>query len=732
MLVNGDHIDENLYLYHLLKMKLLFLDTETSGLTPNSGQIIEIGGILTTLNTASLEITIDSKFEELVMLRSQMDDRITRITGITNEELSIAKPVHKIQEKWFDFLSKCPENTMIVGHSLQFDLDFLKAESWFLPEKYIFCDSLDLSKILLPTCNAVNLEYLIEKLKLEPQRNQLEQLGIIDKTLLKPHRALYDTIICINLIQNLLNILSKSHFDQAAYKTILSEFIPIDTSFFSKDVSKPDISGTLETDVLQENEKKVSIHFGGDIIQDGLYEKINKPTNQIFIDKIVEYLKLNLPRHLKQIVLQIYVISLLNLSNNKQSLKIHTKDASESLFASEVYDSIISTDSMIDTSQSTAIIGPFEAIINQVKYVSEHNYKLSEFISLLEIYYDILKSEKSENPLLIKIQEIIVCYDFLLLNLQQFWQKSEYFYTPNQLKPEEEIVRKKITEIYHLFSRFDPNALEETSRITARLKHSIIANYQGFFDQSGNLQIAPSNKLLFRNQGMQISISTFVYQFNLNTVFEKTVNQYNSIVLETYLKKEDFTALLKLTGLQKVIDKYISKITIIYLNNPNCTIVFNDTKANVKLYDFLEERKEIVNLENKYSLILCGQNSSLKEIERQFTQDYEPNEYFVLGESGSLTKIVSKMIKNQKAMVAIKNGDFYYLSRYLDQIELAEIWIINQPYFSVHKYWQTLSLNSTDKDEYMHTLKWLYLKSQAGFISAKTKLNVNFLKSYRV
>ena len=90
------------------------------------------------------------------------------------------------------------------------------------------------------------------------------------------------------------------------------------------------------------------------------------------------------------------------------------------------------------------------------------------------------------------------------------------------------------------------------------------------------------------------------------------------------------------------------------------------------------------------------------------------------------------MIKNKKAMVAIKNGDFYYLSRYLDQIEIGEIWIINQPYFAIHKYWQTLSLNSNDKEAYINALKWLYLKSQAGFISAKTDLDINFLKSYRV
>jgi DNA polymerase III epsilon subunit-like protein len=714
-----------------LSMKLLFLDTETSGLNPNSGQVIEIAGILANLDTASLEITTDAKFEELVALRSQMDDKITRITGITSEELSTAQPLHKIQEKWFDFLKNSPEDMMIIGHSLQFDIDFLKAESWFLPEKYVFCDSLDISKILLPMCNAVNLEFLVEKLKLEPKKTQIEKLGIYDEKLLKPHRALYDTLTCLNLMQSLLNILSKSDFDQTVYSAIINDFIPIQTSFFSKQRTLIDTK-SIQKPLIDEKSQEISIHFSGDIVHESLYDTINKPTNQKLVNKVLSNLKFDLPRDLKQIILQIYVITNFNLNGSSKSLKIHTKNPVESLFVQEIYASLLSDEEAVDKSDSVGVISPFEGIISQIKYVSENNYKLTEFVNLLELYHDIIKSNKTENPLLLKIQEITASYDFLLLNLQQFWQKSEYFYTPSQLKPEEEVIRKKLTEIYHLFSRFDPKQLEETNPITSQIKKSIVSRHSSFFDDSGNLQIAPSNKLLFRNQGMQVSISTFVYQFNLNSVFEKTIKQYKSLILETYLKEEDFTALLKLTGMKQILDSHSTNINIRHKDNHDHSIIFSDSKSNVKLADFLEERKEVVDLENKYSLLLCGQNSSLKEIERQFTQDYEPDQYLALGESGSLTKIVSKMIKNQKAMVAIKNGDFYYLSKYLDQIEIAEIWIINQPYFPLHKYWQTLSLNSTDKDEYIHAIKWLYLKSQAGYISAKTGLDIHFLKSYRV
>lgn len=709
-------------------MQILFLDTETTGLNPNLGQIIELGAILTTLDPIHLTLKIEKKFEELIALRSEMDERITRITGITKEELLPAQPIHKVQESWFEYLQNASNNIVIVGHSLQFDLDFLKSEGWYLPESYLFCDTLDLSKILLPHCNAVNLEFLVEKLSLEPKYNQLIQMGITSNALLKPHRALYDTICCLNLTQNLLGVLKNSNFTQDVYKIILENFLPLDIPFFSTEITK--ISFPHQTNTIQQT--KIPIHFNGEVIKASLYDKINLIPNELFLQKLDTLLSNKLPKDLLQIVLQIYVISLLKIDNPESSLKIHTRGVVDFLFAEQVYKVLSDEDQINDYTQYIGSICQFEGIINQIKYISEHNFKLTEFINLLELYCRILKLTYPDLPIFESIDELIACYDFLLLNLQQFWQKSEYYYIPNQLKPEELVNQRKITELYHYLTRFNPTLLPDPSPLLAKIKQSIIHEYNTFFNESNELQIAPSKRLLFRNQGNQISISSFVYQFNLNDAFEKTILQFRGLELQTYLKNEDFDALLKLTGLKQVIDKYKNKVSIEYLGNPDTSIVFSESTNNIKLVDFLEERNEIVQLENKYSLLLCGQNSSLKEIERTLTQEYDPDKYLVLGESGSLTKIVSKMIKNQHGLVVVKNGDFYYISRYLKQFEIAEIWIINQPYFPLHKYWQSLALNSNNKDEYINTLKWLYLKSQASYIGSKTGLNTYFLKSYRV
>ena len=705
-------------------MKLLFLDTETTGLSPTNSQIIELAAVLVTLNPATLDVKIEDKFESLVALRTQMDDRITRITGITNEDLQIALPIHKVQEKWFSFLSQTTEPVTIVGHSLSFDLAFLKSESWFLPENHKVCDTLEISKILLPEVNAINLEFLVEKLGLKPRADQLKAMNIVDETLLKAHRALYDSLTCLNLFNHLLSSLKNLRLDQLVYTKISQFFLPLDLVFFSD--SKP--NKTIEVSNKKAS-KMVQIYFGGSVVEQTLFEKVNNQ-NTDFCPKLINLIRLDLPKDLMQILLQIYVIEFKKERQNELNFKIHGKSPEEFLFADQVYKSLSDRKEIINKSEYTGVLSQFENVISQVKYVSEHNYRLTDFINLLELYLSASNSADKASPHSKQIQEITACYDFLMLNLQPFWQKSEYYYIPNQLKPEEELLRKKITELYHLLSRLETKSFEVTNPILNQLSSAIAQSHTSFFDDTGSLQIAPSNRLLFRQQGTQVSISTFVRQFNLNTIFSNTLDSYKSLVLETYLKKDDFTALLKITGLASVVSDSEDRVRIEYKGRDDLTILFPEA-ANTKLTDFLEERNDVTKKENKYSLLLCGQNSSLKEIERSFTQEYNPDEYLVLGESGSLTKVVSKMIKNQKGMVAVKNGDFYYISRYLSQIQISEIWIINQPYFSLHKYWQTLALNSTDKDEYTSSIKWLYLKSQAAYISEKTGLNVHFLKSYR-
>ena len=53
-------------------MLLLFVDTETSDLTPTKGQVIEIAGVLVELDEKTLDIKVINQFDSLVRIRNKL------------------------------------------------------------------------------------------------------------------------------------------------------------------------------------------------------------------------------------------------------------------------------------------------------------------------------------------------------------------------------------------------------------------------------------------------------------------------------------------------------------------------------------------------------------------------------------------------------------------------------------------------------------------------------------
>jgi DNA polymerase-3 subunit epsilon len=116
------------------------LDTETTGFSPHSERIIEIGAIryindvevdrFTSLIRPYTESLIRkyeiSEFEALAGTQgiTYLDDPyITELTGITNEMLADAPTARQISLPFFDFVGNLP----IVGHNIvRFDLGFLR------------------------------------------------------------------------------------------------------------------------------------------------------------------------------------------------------------------------------------------------------------------------------------------------------------------------------------------------------------------------------------------------------------------------------------------------------------------------------------------------------------------------------------------------------------------------------------------------------------------------------
>jgi len=157
-------------------------DTETSGITPTTSRIIEIGAVRFTKDG------IISKWSKLFDPDQILSPFIINLTHITQEMVDAADPINKHIRDFLTFL----DSSIIVAHNAQFDLTFLNAEceNCGLPlTKNQAVDTLQLSRILIPEAQYHKLDFLADFLG-------------IDKG--SSHRALDDAITCMELFKKCL------------------------------------------------------------------------------------------------------------------------------------------------------------------------------------------------------------------------------------------------------------------------------------------------------------------------------------------------------------------------------------------------------------------------------------------------------------------------------------------------------------------------------------------------
>lgn len=191
---------------------LVALDLETTGLDPKNDRIIEVAAFRITKKGEVLET-----FHALVQPYVALPQFITHLTGITNAALENAPSWEEIIEKVKAFIGDTP----ILGHSVQFDVNFLSAAGLTLSNQVL--DTLELAQTLLPEEKSYSLEVLSAKYQL-PHPNK--------------HRAADDTRVAIELYQFLIEkiqALKSPHLDQIqnilkksdwSWKTIFLENCP--------------------------------------------------------------------------------------------------------------------------------------------------------------------------------------------------------------------------------------------------------------------------------------------------------------------------------------------------------------------------------------------------------------------------------------------------------------------------------------------------------------------------
>ncbi len=137
-----------------------FLDLETTGFDPEKDSIIEISFIIKT--PAGQEI---DRFDQVVFPdKSELSSFVSNLTGITQEELN------QSGKNFPDLLETVREkigNSVIVGHNIDFDINFLLANGLENLAENPRIDTHELARIFLPEEESYALEVLAHKYQMK-------------------------------------------------------------------------------------------------------------------------------------------------------------------------------------------------------------------------------------------------------------------------------------------------------------------------------------------------------------------------------------------------------------------------------------------------------------------------------------------------------------------------------------------------------------------------------------
>ena len=162
------------------------LDIETTSLDSYRGEILEISAIKVR-NKKEVDY-----FSELIKTNNEIGYFTTRLTGITNEMVEQdGKDLIYVLQEFQKFLG----NAIIIGHNVNFDIDFIYDSmvdnlGEYLSNDYI--DTLRISRKVLPQLKHHKLDNLIDYFELE-KRDE--------------HRALNDCVLTNQVYINLANYL---------------------------------------------------------------------------------------------------------------------------------------------------------------------------------------------------------------------------------------------------------------------------------------------------------------------------------------------------------------------------------------------------------------------------------------------------------------------------------------------------------------------------------------------
>ena len=219
-----------------LKGDYVVFDLETTGLSPNTEAITEIGAV------KIKDGVIVETYNEFVNPMKKIPQKIVELTGITDEMVEDADTIDKVLKRFYEFCEGCS----LVAHNASFDTSFIKkaARDNDMPFDFCYLDPLEMARSLVSGTKNYKLDTLTKHFNIKLQNHhracddamatahvflrlmekleemQISTLDEINTSLAgKVDIKSLKTYHCILLVetqegmQNLYNIISKSHLD---------------------------------------------------------------------------------------------------------------------------------------------------------------------------------------------------------------------------------------------------------------------------------------------------------------------------------------------------------------------------------------------------------------------------------------------------------------------------------------------------------------------------------------
>ena len=165
-------------------------DLETTGFSPNTCKIIEIGAVKVENGT------ITERFSEFVNPQVPIPFKIEELTGIRDDMVMGAETIEEILPRFIEFCEGC----VMIAHNAEFDMSFIRKNCMDLdiPCDHTVGDTVAMARILLPALHRFKLDTVAKALKISLENH---------------HRAVDDAECTAHIFVKFIEMLKERHIE---------------------------------------------------------------------------------------------------------------------------------------------------------------------------------------------------------------------------------------------------------------------------------------------------------------------------------------------------------------------------------------------------------------------------------------------------------------------------------------------------------------------------------------